>query len=57
MKYMILTFASERDYQEMAGLPTSEPAWTREEWAAVGAFMQEFNQQLLDRASWSKPEA
>lgn len=48
MKYMILTFASQRHYQELAGHPTSEPAWTREDWAALGAFMQKFNQDLLD---------
>lgn len=48
MKYMILTFGSQQHYQELAGRPGSEPAWTHEEWAALAAFMQKFNQELLD---------
>ena len=48
MKYMILTFASQRQYQEMTGQPAEQPAWTQQEWAALGAFMQAFNQELLD---------
>jgi hypothetical protein len=45
---MILTFASEQDYQQMAGQPWGAPAWTSEDYAALGAFMHDFNQQLLD---------
>jgi hypothetical protein len=45
---MILTFASEQDYQQMAGQPSGAPAWTSEDYAALGAFMHDFNQQLLD---------
>jgi hypothetical protein len=48
VKYMILTFASQQQYQHMAGQPSEEPAWTQEEWAALGTFMQAFNQELLD---------
>ncbi len=48
MKYMILTFASQQDYQEMAGQPAAQPAWTPQDWAALGEFMQAFNQELLD---------
>jgi hypothetical protein len=48
VKYMILTFASQQQYQEMVGQPSEQPAWTQEDWAALGAFMQEFNQELLD---------
>src|SRR6201990_1325189 len=48
VKYMILTFASQQEYQEMVGQPSKQPAWTPEEWAALGAFMQAFNQELLD---------
>jgi hypothetical protein len=48
MKYMILTFASQQDYQELAGQASGQPAWTKEEWAALAAFMQAFNQELLD---------
>jgi hypothetical protein len=48
MKYMILTFASQVDYDEMVGQPTSRPAWAQEDWAALGTFMREFNQELED---------
>ena len=45
---MILTFASQQNYEEMAGRPSAEPAWTAQDFAAVGAFMQAFSQKLLD---------
>jgi hypothetical protein len=48
VKYMILTFASHQDYQEMAGNPSSQPAWTIEDYTALGAFMHDFNQELVD---------
>jgi hypothetical protein len=48
MKYMILTFASQQDYQAMTGQPAGEPAWTQEDYSALGAFMRAFNQELLD---------
>jgi len=48
VKYMILTFASQQDYQEMAGQPSSSAAWTHEDYAALGAFMRAFSQELAD---------
>lgn len=48
MKYMILTFASQRDYQQLVGQPSERPAWTQEDYAALGAFMHTFNQDLVD---------
>jgi hypothetical protein len=48
VKYMILTFASQQGYQEMVGQPSERPAWTQEDYAALGGFMQTFNQELLD---------
>jgi hypothetical protein len=48
MKYMILTFASQQDYQGMVGGLSGQPAWTSEDYAALGAFMRAFNQELLD---------
>ncbi|MCU1478381.1 MAG: YCII-related protein [Subtercola sp.] len=48
MKYMILTFASQQDYQGMTGQASSRPVWTQEDYAALGAFMQAFNTELLD---------
>ena len=32
----------------MVGQPTSRPVWTHGDWAALGAFMHQFNQDLLD---------
>ncbi|MET7417420.1 YciI family protein [Dactylosporangium sp. NPDC005555] len=43
---MILTYASQRDYDEMAGKPGNDPVWTGEDFAAMGAFMTKFNQDL-----------
>ena len=48
MKYMILTFASQQNYEEMVGKPSGGPAWTPEDYAAIGAFMRAFNQDLVD---------
>ena len=41
MKYMILTYASQQDYDGMAGKDTGKPAWTGADFAAMGAFMDE----------------
>lgn len=46
MKYMILTYASQQDYDGMAGKPTDKPAWTADDFAALGAFMESFNKEL-----------
>jgi hypothetical protein len=48
VKYMILTFASQRNYEEFVGKPSAGPAWTPEDFAAIGAFMRDLNQELLD---------
>jgi hypothetical protein len=48
MKYMILTYASQRDYDEMAGKPGDHPAWSAEDFAAMGAFMESFNAELAE---------
>ena len=46
MKYMILTYASQQDYDAMSGKPTDGPAWSGEDFAAMGAFMTELNRDL-----------
>src|SRR6266545_7230211 len=46
MKYMILTYGSQLDYDGMAGKASDKPAWTAEEMAAMGAFMEKFNAEL-----------
>ena len=48
MKYMILTYGSQQDYDGMAGQATDLPAWTPEDFAAMGAFMADLNQRLTD---------
>lgn len=48
MKYMILTYASQQDYDAMVGKATDKPAWSAEDFAAMGAFMESFNQDLAD---------
>ncbi|WP_067799031.1 YciI family protein [Nocardia beijingensis] len=46
MKYMILSYASQRDYDGMVGKDTGKPAWSAEEFAAMAQFMTEFNKRL-----------
>ena len=48
MKYMILTYASQQDYDGMGGKDTGKPAWTAEDFAAMGAFMEKFNNDLVE---------
>jgi hypothetical protein len=48
MKYMIMLYASQRDYDQMAGKPTDEPAWSMEDVAAMHAFMAEWNKELIE---------
>lgn len=48
MKFMIQTYGSQQDYDGMAGAATDEPAWTPEDFAAMGAFMQDLTARLAD---------
>ena len=48
MKYMILTFASQHDYDDMVGKPSGGPAWSPEDFAALGTFMQSFSRELVE---------
>ena len=48
MKYMILTYASQQDYDGMAGQATELPAWSPEDFAAMAAFMEAFNTELAE---------
>jgi hypothetical protein len=48
MKYMILLYGSQHDYDAMAGRATEKPAWSAQEFAAMGAFMEAFNRALVD---------
>ena len=46
MKYMILTYGSQHDYDLMAGKAGDKPALSPEDFAPMGAFMQSFNEEL-----------
>ncbi|UGT43435.1 YciI family protein [Nocardia yamanashiensis] len=46
MKYMILSYGSQRDYDGMAGQATGDDAWTPEEFAGMVEFMRKFNAEL-----------
>ena len=48
MKYMILLYGSQADYNAMAGQPSDNRAWSAQEFAAMGAFMEGFNKDLVD---------
>ena len=50
MKYMILTYGSQQDYDGLAGRSApGAPAWTAEEFAALGTFMDSFNKELAEQ--------
>jgi hypothetical protein len=49
MKYMILVYGSQQDYDSMAGKPADDgPAWSAEDFAAMGAFMESFTKDLAE---------
>jgi hypothetical protein len=48
MKYMILSYASQQDYDGMAGRANDQLAWSPEDFAAMTAFMQAFNAELAE---------
>ena len=48
MKYMILLYGSQQDYDAMSGKTSARPNWTAEEFEAMGKFMEAFNKGLVD---------
>lgn len=49
MKYMILMYGSQKDYDALAGKAESgQPAWSGEDFAAMGTFMESFNGGLAE---------
>ena len=46
MKYMILTYAAQQDYDAMSGKAGGKTAWSGQDFAAMGAFMESFNTDL-----------
>jgi hypothetical protein len=45
---MILVYGSQQDYDAMSGRAAGKPAWSAEEFAAMGSFMEAFNKALVD---------
>ena len=43
---MISSYGSQKDYDAMAGKDTGEPAWSAEDFAALGQFMAAWNKEL-----------
>jgi hypothetical protein len=49
MKYMILLYGSQRDYDALTGKAVpGRTAWAPEDFAAMGAFMTEFSKDLTE---------
>jgi hypothetical protein len=48
VKYMILTYASQQDYDGMAGQAPDGRSWSPEDFAAMTSFMQAFNNELVE---------
>jgi hypothetical protein len=48
MKYMIMMYASQQQYDLMAGKATDAPAWKPEDVAAMHEFMGRWNQELIE---------
>jgi hypothetical protein len=48
MKYMIMLFGTQRDYDVLAGKPTGQPAWSAADVAAMHEFMGAWNQALVE---------
>ncbi len=48
MKYMILLYGSQQDYDAMSGRPSDKPTWMPDDFAVMGAFMEAFNRGLVE---------
>ncbi|MET1004675.1 MAG: YciI family protein [Propionibacteriaceae bacterium] len=46
MKYLIMMYGTQQDYDMMAGRPTERPVMSPEELAAMHSYMQEFHAKL-----------
>jgi hypothetical protein len=48
MKYIILTYGSQKDYDAMSGLDADRPALKPEDFAPMHAFMESFTKELVE---------
>jgi hypothetical protein len=54
VKYIILTYASQQDYDGIAGKASDKSAWSAADFVALGAFMEKFNQDLVECESFDR---
>jgi len=48
MKYMIMLYGSQQDYDVMAGAPSDKPPMSAEDLASMHKYMAEFHQRLAE---------
>jgi hypothetical protein len=49
VKYLILAYGSQRDYDAMSGRPTEGgPTWTPRDFEAMGGYMEKLNSELAE---------
>jgi hypothetical protein len=48
VKYMIMLYGSQQDYDVLVGKPTEKPAMSPEEVAAMHAYMESYHEKLVD---------
>lgn len=49
MKYMIMIYGSQQDYDALSGKPgTGQPGWSPADFAAMGTFMESFGKDLAE---------
>jgi hypothetical protein len=48
VKYMIMLYSSQRDFDMLAGKATDSPAWTPDEISAMYEFMGKWNAELVE---------
>jgi hypothetical protein len=48
VKFMILTYGSQQDFDEMAGKPGDRPTWSQDDFVAMAKFMRQFASELRD---------
>src|SRR5499426_4308946 len=48
MKYMIMLYGSQQDYDVLAGRPTDKPAMSADDIAAMHGYMESFHKRLTE---------
>ena len=52
MKYMLMLYGSQQDYDVLAGKPSPKRAWSAQDVAKMHAFMGSINKELVDSGEW-----